>query len=84
MQKQIDLNEMYNMAARRAFGDGIRTEDDLLVWIKDNCTYRPETEFFVYLGISSALFDLIAQAAGYKNEFHRAYAYAKENHHPRP
>jgi len=48
-------------------------------WVRANCHYRPETEFFIVLGISCALADLDAQAEGFENNLAKAAAAIRTN-----
>jgi hypothetical protein len=41
-------------------------------WVVQNVDHRPETAFFIVLGISAAMDDLDAQQEGYRNQFDRA------------
>jgi len=70
-----NLKELYNQAARKAFTDGVDagSESALVAWIWSNCNYRPDTEYFLVLGIGCALADLQAQEKGFKNEVQRAF-----------
>lgn len=75
MAKKDDLSEKYEEIARAAHRDGVRASDeaDLLVWIRAIVKYRPDTEFFIFLGVAAALADIEAQKQGYKNQAERAY-----------
>ena len=75
----MDLKALYKSAAEQANKDGIDSgnEDDLVQWIWANCKYHPDNEWYLLLGIGSALADLQAQAEGYKNDVHRAFEIAK-------
>ena len=72
---KMTLKQLYKQAAQKAFTDGIDAGDQsaLVAWIRSNCNYRPETEYFLLLGIGCNLADLQAQAKGFKNDVHRAF-----------
>ena len=78
---EMDLNEMYKKAAWAAFNDGIRTEESLKTWIASNCSYRPDTEFFINFGIGCELFDIIARSEGYSSAVDKAYVIAESKTH---
>jgi hypothetical protein len=75
-----DLGKIYKMAAERADGQGISAADQtaLVSFIRGNCIYDEDKEFFLVLGIGCELADIQARRAGYKNEVDRAYTAAKE------
>jgi hypothetical protein len=72
----MNLDEMYKQAAREARAAGCTCDDTpngcVAQWVRANVTYRPETEFFIVLGIAAELADLEAQAAGFENAIARA------------
>jgi len=69
----MDLHETYVAAAKTALAEGVRSEQALLAWIRAHVRYRPDTEFFVYLGIATELFDEIARERGFDSAVHEAY-----------
>lgn len=73
------LDTTVKSAAKAAFDAGVDAGDQeqLVAWIRANCRYRVDTEFFLVLLIGSELADLRAQAMGYEHEVARAYAAAK-------
>ncbi len=73
------LSEIYKQAAIAAHADGIKASNqaELVTWIRANCKYRPETEYFLALGIGCDLADIQAIEAGYKSEVDRAFQAAK-------
>ena len=77
----MDLNEMYKKAAWTAINDGIRTEESLKTWIASNCSYRPDTEFFINFNIGCELFDIIARSEGYSSAVDKAYVIAESKTH---
>jgi hypothetical protein len=74
-KKDLELEGKYEEIASAAHHDGVKASDeaDLLVWIRARVKYRPDTEFFIFLGVGAALADLEAQEEGYKNQAERAY-----------
>jgi hypothetical protein len=78
---EMDLNEMCKKAAWAAFNDGIRTEESLKTWIASNCSYRPDTEFFINFIIGCELFDIIARSEGYRSAVDKAYVIAESKTH---
>jgi hypothetical protein len=70
------LDELYNRAASAARSEGIPVDDTphgpLALWVRRNCAYRTDTEFFIVLGIAGAMADLEAQGQGYINAADRA------------
>jgi len=76
-EMKMNLSKMYKKAAQAAFDEGIRTEESLKTWIASNCSYRPGTEFFIYLGIGCELFDIIARSEGYRSAVDKAYVIAE-------
>ena len=74
----MELKDIYKVAAKIAFEEGIDAGDETMVleWIRKTCSYRPDTEFFLVLGIGAELADLEAQKQGYDSEAHRAFEYA--------
>jgi len=54
------LSDMYNEAAIQANIDGISAGDEqnLTLWIKANCKYKLENEYFLVLGIGCALAEI--------------------------
>lgn len=73
----MDLIDLYRAAAQTALDEGVRTEAELLAWIRSNVRYRSDTEFFVYLGIATEFFDLRARAQGYESAVHLAFEQAR-------
>ena len=69
------LKELYKLAAGTANKQGIMpgNQTALVQWIRANCNYRPDTEYFLVLGIGCELADIQARAQGYNNDVHRAY-----------
>ena len=70
-----NLSAIYRQAAQAAHEAGISAanEKNLVAWIRSNCAYRVDTEYFLVLGIGCELADLEAQKLGYKNEVSRAF-----------
>lgn len=79
-----ELSAAYHRAAERANADGIDAADEtsLVQWIRNFCSYRPDTEYFLVLGIGSELADIQAQEAGYKNEVDRTVSKIKKQTTP--
>jgi hypothetical protein len=79
------LGELYAQAAQKAFDDGIDAgdQDQLVQWIQSNCSYDPNNEFFLVLGIGSALADLQSQSKGYKHQVDEAYSKAVQKYPPK-
>lgn len=79
-REEEKLSRMYREAALKAHEQGVRAdnEDALLAWIRENVRYRTDTEFFLFLGIGSALADIEAQKEGYANQAERAYDIARK------
>jgi hypothetical protein len=79
-KEDLDLGARYFRAAEVARSDGIRSGNEvaLLNWIRRNVRYDAKNEFYLFLGIGSALADLEAQAEGYANQAERAYKLAKK------
>ena len=69
------LKQRYVKAAQAAHEEGVRASNEAAVldWIRRSVRYRPDTEFFMFLGVGSALADIEAQEAGYEGQAHRAY-----------
>jgi len=76
----MELKELIQNAALAAREEGIDhgNKEQLVAWIRSNCNYRPDTEFFVYFLVCAEMADLSVQAEGYKNQFHRAAVLAKQ------
>lgn len=72
------LSNMYHKAAIRAINDNVDAgnENQLISWIRQNCTYDPGMEFFLVLGIGADLADIQARQAGFKNEVDRCFSVA--------
>lgn len=70
-----NLKTLYRLAANNAYNDGIDAgnEIQLVSWIRENCRYDKDKEFFLVLGIGSELADIQARSLGYKNEVDRAW-----------
>jgi hypothetical protein len=73
-----NLKDIYQAAARAALSDGESTnnQESLVLWIRDNCTYKTDNEYFVVLGIGTEMADLAAKAEGYTSEVDRNYSAA--------
>jgi hypothetical protein len=71
----MDLNQLYKQAAQAADADGISAgdQDALVAWIRSNVRYRPDTEFFIALGIGCELADIQSVRRGYKNQVDEAF-----------
>ena len=69
------LEDIYRQAAVEAYRQGVSAgnESHLVEWIRANCSYREDTEFFLVLGIGCELADIEARAKGFESEAHRAY-----------
>jgi len=74
-----DLKAIYKQAALAANESDVKAsdQDGLVAWIRAHCRYRPDTEFFLVLGIGAELADLQARAKGYTSEVDRAFQAAK-------
>ena len=72
----MNLDEEYNRIAKTAIAEGVENDAEPMGaihrWIAQNVDHRPETAFFIVLGISAAMDDLDAQQEGYRNQFDRA------------
>ena len=77
--KDISLNTKYKLCAKQALIDKVDAGNEikLVKWIRTNCQYDNEYEFFLVLGIGSELADLHAQIRGYDNEVHRVFEMIK-------
>lgn len=75
----MNLEETYRQAARVANHDGVRAsnEDAVIDWIRQNCAYRADMEFFLFLGICSEIANIEARSEGYKDQFDRAFIKAR-------
>ena len=75
----MNLDAIYKAAAAKAFQDNIDpgNQDQLVGWIRSNCKYDLDNEFFLVLGIGSELADIRARKDGYESEVHRAYEFAR-------
>jgi len=71
----MELDELYETAARQANKDGIKADNEkyLLNWIRLNCKYDSDNEFFLVLGIGCALANIQAKEEGFDNEVHRVF-----------
>jgi hypothetical protein len=71
---------MCKNAAFAADEAGIDAGDEtaLLAWIKKNCTYRDETEFYLAFLIGCELANIQSRRRGYENNIHEALEKAKE------
>jgi hypothetical protein len=76
------IKRLYKACAKQAISEGISSTDEasLLRWIRENCNYKPEHEFFLFLGIGAAIADSEAVKNGYKNQVHQSFAKALEKH----
>jgi len=74
--RTMNLDEEYNRIAKTAIAEGVENDAEPMGaihrWIAQNVDHRPETAFFIVLGISAAMDDLDAQQEGYRNQFDRA------------
>jgi len=71
----MTLRDTYKRAALIALHDNVRASNEpmLTAWIRQNCSFRLSTEFFLVLGIGAELADLEANCHGYKSEVDRAF-----------
>ena len=76
----MNLSEKYKAAARNAFFDNIDAGDQsrLVEWIRSNCGYAPEHEFFLVLGIGCELAKIQSRERGYEDNIHEAFELAKK------
>lgn len=74
-----NLKTIVEATAKAAFDADIEAgnEAQLVAWIRANCHYRADSEYFLVLLIGSSLADLQAQAQGFPHEVARAYTAAK-------
>lgn len=84
----MTLDDLYQNAANLCLAKNLPIDDSpngpIAAWARANCTYRPETEFFIVLGICGAMADKQAQAQGFESSSHRAAAIASAKFPPKP
>ena len=72
----MELQEMYDSAAAMCLDAGVAPDSApcgaVHRWVVQNVSYRPGTEFFIVLGITSALLDILARREGYANAIDKA------------
>ena len=72
----MELQEMYDSAAAMCLDAGVTPDSEpcgaVHRWVVQNVSYRPGTEFFIVLGITSALLDILARREGYANAIDKA------------
>lgn len=73
------LSELYKQAAKKAFDDNVSAADEPLLvnWIRHNCRYKADNEFYLVLGIGCELAALESQSRGYENNIHEAFVKAE-------
>lgn len=73
------IKERINAAAQAAFDAGVDAgnETALIAWIRENCNYRPGTEFFLVFLIGCALADKQSQSRGFDGAAHEAFDLAQ-------
>ena len=58
----MNLTELIDKAARKAKAEGVPADDradgPLASWVRENCTYRPDTEFYVVFLIACRIGEL--------------------------
>lgn len=76
----MTLREIYRAAAHAAHADGVDpgNEEKLVAWIRGNCRYEYDKEFFLVLGIGCELADIRAREQGFQSEVHRAFSQAED------
>jgi len=71
-----DLDALYDAAAERCEADGVPIDGTVngpvCQWVRKNCRYRPDTEFFIVAGITAAMADRDARREGFANQCERA------------
>ena len=74
----MNAQPIYRDAAKVAHGAGVRASNEagLVAWIRQNCKYRADTEFFLVFGIGCELADMEARAEAYETAVERAYKLA--------
>ena len=74
------LAELYREGAARCRVAGLPIDDQpggaIHQWVATNCDHRPETAFFIVLGICCAMADMKAQSEGWDSQGQRAAALA--------
>lgn len=72
----MTLETMYLICARRLYAMGVPCDDTpagpVAGWIRRKVAYRPDTLFYIVLGVNCALADLYAQAEGFEGSIDRA------------
>ena len=73
---EMNLDEEYRRMAEKASVEGVPNDAEPMGaihrWVAENVNHRPETAFFIVLGISAAMADMDAQSEGYRNQFDRS------------
>lgn len=71
----MDLKTQYKSAAQQAFADGIADDDEtaLAEWIRANCRYDQDKEFYLVLGIGCELADIHSKQRGFRSNAHEAW-----------
>ena len=86
MSKDPELEALVEKTAAQAHMDGVDPGDQLQLvgWIRKNCAYNQDNEFYLVLLIGSRLADLRAQEKGFKHQVDMAFtmAEAKLAHEP--
>lgn len=67
----MELQELISQLADRAEAAGVDRSNTESVrdFIRTNCSYRPDTEFYIYFMLTCELADRHAQRQGFENQF---------------
>lgn len=72
----MDLDAMYEQMAELCEAAGLAIDDTpngaIHRWVMQNVKHRPDTAFFIVLGIAGAMADRAARREGYSSAGHRA------------
>lgn len=72
------LQELLNKAADQAEKDGVKVDGEfggeVHKWVRQNCSYRPSSEFFIVTLLTAELADREARREGFKDQFDRAWS----------
>ena len=74
----MTLQKLYDRAATATLEAGIPCDDSpngpVAAWVRQNCSYRPGTEFFIVVGIVGSMADELARREGFRDQLDRALA----------
>jgi len=72
----MDLGKIYEDCAVRCRKERVPLDAEpngaIHRWVSQNVKHRPDTAFFIVIGIAAAMADIEAQSEGFRDQFDRA------------